>query len=119
MIGNKKIFSEGFTLSEMLVNMIIVSAITISMFFVFFEIKYKTELDYFRDEIRDYSNLILDEVANEFRRTRSLKYNTILSRTKIQTTDAHIIVDLNDGVKIDDLNDDELKKNIKTLIKLN
>ena len=36
--------NEGFTLAETLVNLLIVSVVTVSMFMVFFEIKRHSEL---------------------------------------------------------------------------
>jgi len=98
----KKSYKEGFSLPELLVNLIIVAAVTVSMFLVFIEVKRQTDLEYDKEEIREYSNLYLDLIARELRGSRTLSYNTVLSRTKIQTDDTEIIVDLNNGITKND-----------------
>jgi len=98
----KKTYTEGFSLPELLVNLIIVAAVTVSMFLVFLEVMRQTDLEYDREEIREYSNLYLDLIARELRGSQTLSYNTILSRTKIQTDDNEIIVDLNNGITKND-----------------
>jgi len=101
----KKIFtllSDGFSLPEMLINMVIVSAVTVSMFLVWFEVDRQTKLEYNKEEIREYSNLYLDLIAKEMRRSQTLNYSTVLSRTKIQTNNSEIIVDLDNGITKND-----------------
>ena len=101
----KKIFtllSDGFSLPEMLINMVIVSAVTVSMFLVWLEVDRQTKLEYNKEEIREYSNLYLDLITKEMRRAQTLNYNTVLSRTKIQTNNSLIIVDLDNGITKND-----------------
>ena len=47
-------YNQGFTLAETLVNLLIISVVTVSMFMVFFEVNRHTELEFNKEEIRDY-----------------------------------------------------------------
>ena len=111
---------QGFTLIEMLVNILIISSVTVSMFFTFNKINEHTAYESIKQEAAYYSTNVLDMIAHEMRRSQEVSYRTILSRTKIQCTipvikdtthqnkknfipeieweDSQIIVDLNSGV---------------------
>ena len=99
--------NEGFTLAETLVNLLIVSVVTVSMFMVFFEIKRHSELEYNKEEIRDYLNLNLDLLVEDLRSTESLttRKSTISSggsRTRIQTSNSQFIFDTQNGITKND-----------------
>ena len=99
--------NEGFTLAETLVNLLIVSVVTVSMFMVFFEIKRHTELEYNKEEIRDYLNLNLDLLVEDLRRTETLtiRKSTISSggsRTRVQTSNSQFIFDTQNGITKND-----------------
>ena len=99
--------NEGFTLTETLVNLLIVSVVTVSMFMVFFEIKRHSELEYNKEEIRDYLNLNLDLLVEDLRSTESLttRKSTISSggsRTRIQTSNSQFIFDTQNGITKND-----------------
>ena len=101
------LLNEGFTLPELLVNMVIISALTVSMFMVFFEIKRHTDLEYNKEEIREYSNLYLDLIAQELRVTQTLNYTTTSivsggSRTRINTSNSQIVIDTDSGITKND-----------------
>tara|TARA_Y100000996_G_scaffold408578_1_gene387891 strand:- start:607 stop:1194 length:588 start_codon:yes stop_codon:yes gene_type:complete len=106
MINNFK-KNEGFTLAETLVNLLIVSVVTVSMFMVFFEIKRHSELEYNKEEIRDYLNLNLDLLVEDLRSTETLttRKSTISSggsRTRIQTSNSQFIFDTQNGITKND-----------------
>ena len=106
MINNFK-KNEGFTLAETLVNLLIVSVVTVSMFMVFFEIKRHSELEYNKEEIRDYLNLNLDLLVEDLRSTESLttRKSTISSggsRTRIQTSNSQFVFDTQNGITKND-----------------
>ena len=99
--------NEGFTLAETLVNLLIVSVVTVSMFMVFFEIKRHSELEYNKEEIRDYLNLNLDLLVEDLRSTESLttRKSTISSggsRTRIQTSNSQFVFDTQNGITKND-----------------
>ena len=99
--------NEGFTLAETLVNLLIVSVVTVSMFMVFFEIKRHSELEYNKEEIRDYLNLNLDLLVEDLRSTETLttRKSTISSggsRTRIQTSNSQFIFDTQNGITKND-----------------
>ncbi len=99
--------NEGFTLAETLVNLLIVSVVTVSMFMVFFEIKRHSELEYNKEEIRDYLNLNLDLLVEDLRSTESLTTRKSIissggSRTRIQTSNSQFIFDTQNGITKND-----------------
>ena len=106
----KKIFSKsykGFSLAETLVNILIISTVTISMFKVFFEVKRHTELEYNKEEIREYANLNLDLIAKDLRSTQTLTTNKTSissggSRTRIYTSNSQFIIDTEQGITKND-----------------
>ena len=106
MMSNFK-YNQGFTLAETLVNLLIVSVVTVSMFMVFFEVKRHTELEYNKEEIRDYLNLNLDLLVEDLRSTETLttRKSTISSggsRTRIQTTNSQFTFDTQNGITKND-----------------
>jgi len=64
MIKNKYIL-KGFTLSETLTNIIIVSALSLSMMFVFLQLKKNFDIEENRTSVISYANRVLDELATE------------------------------------------------------
>lgn len=96
---------QGFTLVETLVNMLIVSVVTVSMFFVFNQINDINDLEMNIHEIEDYANNVLDIIVKELRRTTFLEDGQSSSNiiTTITTSnETEIIFDLNNGVKRND-----------------
>ena len=102
MSNSKNILTEGFTLIEMLITMLIASSVTASMFYFVNEINLHMQLEENEFEVNNYANLMLDEIAHELRRSQDLTYETRLGRTNIQTTNSKLIVDLNNGLTKDD-----------------
>ena len=101
------IYNEGFTLTETLVNVLIVSVVTVSMFQVFFEVKRHTELEYNKEEVREYANLNLDLIADDLRNTQTLtttktSISTGGSRTRITTSNSEFIIDTTKGITKND-----------------
>ena len=65
--------NSGFTLIEMLINMLIVSSVTITMFYMFNVINDISRDEMNESHIRNYANLILNEMIYEIAKSRSLK----------------------------------------------
>ena len=104
---DKTNYNAGFTLAETLINLLIVSVVTVSMFMVFFEVKRHSELEYNKEEIREYLNLNLDLLVKDLRSTRTLNTtkSTISSggsRTRIKTTNSQFVVDTQNGITKND-----------------
>ena len=104
---NKIKHNDGFTLTETLVNVLIVSVITVSMFMVFFEVKRHSELEYNKEEIRSYLNLNLDLLVEDLRRTETLSTRkaTISSGgswTSILTSNSQFVFDTQNGITKND-----------------
>ena len=100
-------YNQGFTLAETLVNLLIISVVTVSMFMVFFEVNRHTELEFNKEEIRDYLNLNLDLLVKDLRSTEILttRKSTISSggsRTRIQTSNNQFVVDTQNGITKND-----------------
>jgi len=64
MIKTKSIL-KGFTLSETLTNIIIVTSLSFAMMFVFLQLKKNFEIEENRTNIASYANRVLDELATE------------------------------------------------------
>ena len=58
----KNILTEGFTLTEMLVNIIIVSAVTFVMMFVFIQIQNDFNIENNKSDILSYAKNVLDDL---------------------------------------------------------
>ena len=69
MITNNDIFKEGFTLTEMLVNIIIITTLTFSTLLVFFQIQKDINLEENKSDMIVYANTILDDLELELSRS--------------------------------------------------
>jgi len=69
MITNNNIFKEGFTLTEMLVNIIIITTLTFSTLLVFFQIQKNINLEENKSDMIVYANTILDDLELELSRS--------------------------------------------------
>jgi len=69
MITNNNIFKEGFTLTEMLVNIIIITTLTFSTLLVFFQIQKDINLEENKSDMIVYANTILDDLELELSRS--------------------------------------------------
>ena len=83
MINDKK-YIEGFTLVELLTNITIVSALTFSMMFVFYQIQKDFDIETNRTEIINYSNRVLDDVCDELMAAYETRTRKILNTTSLQ-----------------------------------
>lgn len=72
MKNNRLIFIEGFTLIEMLINMLIVSTLTFSMIFVFFQIQVDMNLNEIKNNMVVYGNTILDDFELELSKSKRI-----------------------------------------------
>ena len=70
MITNNDIFKEGFTLTEMLVNIIIITTLTFSTLLVFFQIQKDINLEENKSDMIVYGNTILDDLEFELSRSQ-------------------------------------------------
>ena len=69
MITNNDIFKEGFTLTEMLVNIIIITTLTFSTLLVFFQIQKDINLEENKSDMIIYANTVLDDLELELSRS--------------------------------------------------
>ena len=69
---NNTIYIEGFTLIEMLINMIIISTLTFSVIFVFFQIQVDMNLNEVKDNMVVYGNTILDDLELELSKSQRI-----------------------------------------------
>ena len=69
---NNSIYIEGFTLIEMLINMIIISTLTFSVIFVFFQIQVDMNLNEVKDNMVVYGNTILDDLELELSKSQRI-----------------------------------------------
>ena len=69
MITKNNIFKEGFTLTEMLVNIIIITTLTFSTLLVFFQIQKDINLEENKSDMIVYANTILDDLELELSRS--------------------------------------------------
>ena len=69
MITNNNIFKEGFTLTEMLVNIIIITTLTFSTLLVFFQIQKDINLEENKSDMIIYANTVLDDLELELSRS--------------------------------------------------
>ena len=76
---------NGFTLVESLVSILIVSSISFSMFFAFYQIQKNLVNEDYKSDIINYGNRILDDMENEIMRSYQLvKINQSLSNTTLE-----------------------------------
>ena len=69
---NNTIYIEGFTLIEMLINMIIISTLTLSVIFVFYQIQIDMNLNEVKDNMVVYGNTILDDLELELSKSQRI-----------------------------------------------
>ena len=69
---NNTIYIEGFTLIEMLINMIIISTLTFSVIFVFYQIQVDMNLNEVKDNMVVYGNTILDDLELELSKSQRI-----------------------------------------------
>jgi len=69
---NNTIYIEGFTLIETLINMIIISTLTFSVIFVFFQIQVDMNLNEVKDNMVVYGNTILDDLELELSKSQKI-----------------------------------------------
>ena len=80
-----QILTEGFTLTEVLVNIIIISAITLSMMFVFVQIQNDFNIEENKADMISYGNNILDDLEYELSKSQQLiKVNQSLNNTSLE-----------------------------------
>ena len=106
-IINKKL--NGFTLIESLVSIIIVSSISFSMFFAFYQLQRNLVNEDYKSDMINYGNRILDDMEKEISRSYQLvKINQSLNNTTIElyfnNTQKKIkyLISLENGVKKND-----------------
>jgi len=81
---NEKKYVQGFTLVELLTNITIVSALSFSMMFVFYQIQKDFDIETNRTEIINYSNRVLDDVCDELMAAYETRTRKILNTTSLQ-----------------------------------
>ena len=82
---NINILSEGFTLTEVLVNIIIISAMTFSMMFVFMQIQNDFNIEGNKADMISYGNNILDDLEYELSKSEQLiRVNQSLNNTSLE-----------------------------------
>ena len=78
------IYNEGFTLTELLVNIIIISSLTFSMMLVFYQIQIDFDLEQNRTEVTNYANRVLDEISSDLISSYKVNNRPIGSTTSLQ-----------------------------------
>ena len=106
-IINKKL--NGFTLIESLVSIIIVSSISFSMFFAFYQLQRNLVNEDYKSDMINYGNRVLDDMEKEISKSYQLvKINQSLNNTTIElyfnNTQKKIkyLISLENGVKKND-----------------
>ena len=79
-----KIYNEGFTLTELLVNIIIISSLTFSMMLVFYQIQLDFDLEQNRTEVTHYANRVLDEISSDLISSYKVNNRPIGNTTSLQ-----------------------------------
>tara|TARA_B100000287_G_C20504042_1_gene730290 strand:+ start:376 stop:969 length:594 start_codon:yes stop_codon:yes gene_type:complete len=81
----KNILTEGFTLTEMLVNVIIVSAVTFVMMFVFIQIQNDFNIENNKSDILSYAKNVLDDLESELSKSeRLITINQTANNTSLE-----------------------------------
>ena len=78
------LYNEGFTLTELLVNIIIISSLTFSMMLVFYQIQIDFDLEQNRTEVTNYANRVLDEISSDLISSYKVNNRPIGNTTSIQ-----------------------------------
>ena len=106
-IINKKL--NGFTLIESLVSIVIVSSISFSMFFAFYQLQRNLVNEDHKSDMINYGNRVLDDMEKEISKSYQLvKINQSLNNTTIElyfnNTQKKIkyLISLENGVKKND-----------------
>ena len=81
---NKHKYNSGFTLTELLVNIIIISTLTFSMMFVFHQIQLDFDLEQNRTEVINYANRVLDDISDDLVSSYKVNNRPIGNTTSIQ-----------------------------------
>ena len=77
-------YNEGFTLTELLVNIIIISSLTFSMMLVFYQIQIDFDLEQNRTEVTNYANRVLDEISSDLISSYKVNNRPIGNTTSLQ-----------------------------------
>lgn len=107
---NKICLSQnGFTLVESLVSILIVSSISFSMFFAFYQIQKNLVNEDFKSDMINYGNRVLDDMENEIMKSYQLvKINQSLNNTTIELyyrntqNKTKYLISLENGIKKND-----------------
>ena len=75
---------QGFTLVEMMTNIVIISTLSSAMMFVFYQIQQDFDIEKNRTEIINYSNRVLDDISNELSSAYQTRTRKISNTTSIQ-----------------------------------
>ena len=67
------IIQSGFTLVESLVSILIVSSISFSMFFAFYQIQKNLVNEDYKSDMISYGNRVLDDMENEISKSFTSK----------------------------------------------
>jgi type II secretory pathway pseudopilin PulG len=78
------LYNEGFTLTELLVNIIIISSLTFSMMLVFYQIQIDFDLEQNRTEVTNYANRVLDEISSDLISSYKVNNRPIGNTTSLQ-----------------------------------
>ena len=78
------IYNEGFTFTELLVNIIIISSLTFSMMLVFYQIQIDFDLEQNRTEVTNYANRVLDEISIDLITSYKVNNRPIGNTTSLQ-----------------------------------
>tara|TARA_Y100000590_G_C15398726_1_gene892955 strand:- start:61 stop:672 length:612 start_codon:yes stop_codon:yes gene_type:complete len=82
---NTNIIQSGFTLVESLVSILIVSSISFSMFFAFYQIQKNLVNEDYKSDMINYGNRVLDDIETEIIKSYQLiKINQSLSNTTLE-----------------------------------
>ncbi len=106
---NTNIKQSGFTLVESLVSILIVSSISFSMFFAFYQIQRNLINEDYKSDMISYGNRVLDDIENEIIKSYQLiKINQSLSNTTLELhynntqNKTKYLISLENGIKKND-----------------
>tara|TARA_B100000945_G_scaffold195764_1_gene157398 strand:+ start:601 stop:1212 length:612 start_codon:yes stop_codon:yes gene_type:complete len=106
---NINIIQNGFTLVESLVSILIISSISFSMFFAFYQIQKNLVNEDYKSDMISYGNRVLDDMENEIMKSYQLiKINQSLSNTTLELyykntqNKVKYLVSLENGIKKND-----------------
>ena len=106
---NIDIKQNGFTLVESLVSILIISSISFSMFFAFYQIQKNLVNEDYKSDMINYGNRVLDDMENEIMKSYQLiKINQSLSNTTLELhyqntqNKTKYLISLENGIKKND-----------------